>query len=103
MPNFRRIFNFIFHAAAFVSAMLLVATLVLWPVSYHRSFDASCTIADRTIYVGGESGRAFVEYVSSLPPHMPELPLVSITRSTASPRHRKPLELSDVEHAVGRS
>jgi len=57
--NLRRLF----HAAACVSAILLLATLILCPVSYYHYASVMYVVGGETEYrLGDYSGRAVLEY-----------------------------------------
>lgn len=62
MPTLHKFLRRLFHTAAAVSMLLLLATLILWPVSYYRWMDATYSVPEQNVLgFGGRSGRAFVE------------------------------------------
>ena len=67
MGFLRKLLRRIFYAAAAVSTLLLLATLILWPVSYYHSLDADYVTTDGNEYdLGCDSGRARLTYSSRL-------------------------------------
>ena len=62
-------FRRLFYAAACVSAILLVATLIVWPVSHYRDLYAYYDTAGGDEYLlAADSGRALVRYISGFDP-----------------------------------
>jgi len=61
-------FRRLFYAAACVSALLLLATLIVWPVSYHREWYAQyATTGGDNYALFTDSGRAMVQRESGWP------------------------------------
>ena len=67
MGTLRTILRRTFYAAAAVSSLLLLATLILWPVSHYRGLYAGyCTAGGDEYYVAADGGRAVVAYTFGL-------------------------------------
>jgi len=63
----KRLLRKLFYAAACVSALLLLATLILWPVSYYRYQQTKFVSADETLYaLDWVGGRIVLEYGTGL-------------------------------------
>jgi hypothetical protein len=63
----------LFHTAAAVSTLLLLATVILWPVSYYRVLEVGYVhnggppgIEGNLIYVDGKTGRAIFTYKAQM-------------------------------------
>lgn len=64
-------FRHLFYAAAFLSAFLLLATLVLWPVSHYEYLAVSYTRHSGTTYTFSiGSGRVFFTYQADYDPSL---------------------------------
>ena len=61
MALFRKLLRRAFYAAAAVSTLLLLATLIVWPVSHYRRVHAAYDGSAR-YYLGADSGRAYFGY-----------------------------------------
>ena len=65
MGLFRKLLRRSFYAAS-VSTLLLLTTLILWPVSYFRVVSSSYEVAGESKFsAGGRFGRVYLSYATS--------------------------------------
>jgi len=67
MGMFRTILRRTFFTAAAISTLLLLATLILWPVSHYRwAYAHYCTVGGDEYELDADSGRADVISLQSI-------------------------------------
>ena len=73
MGVFRTILRRLFYCSAAVSMLLLVAILVLWPVSYYREPDATYfNVMTISYSIGADAGRLYLRYDGTMETPTPQ-------------------------------